>query len=222
LFLFLEPTYLQRFTGGFVGAAGTLFLLFLMTGGDSRQNNRFLMAGVCLGALMAAILSVALATGDPRATTLLSWMTGSTYGIGMPLAVGALLSTLVLVAGTAALIRPLDQFLIGGDSARSRGVDTRRYRMLILGLAALQATVATLIVGPLSFVGIMAPHLAQRAGLVREYPHFLGSAVFGALLMAAADHVGRTVYFPWQLPAGLVAPLLGGPVFAARYLYSRR
>ena len=171
---------------------------------------------------MTAILSVALSTGDPRATILLSWMTGSTYGIGMPLALGALCATLVLVAATAVLVRPLDQLLIDGDSARTRGVDTRRYKIVILALAALQATAATLIVGPLSFVGIMAPHLSQRVGLMRGYPHFLGSAAFGALLMAAADHVGRTAYFPWQLPTGLVAPLLGGPVFAALYLCRRQ
>jgi iron complex transport system permease protein len=222
LFLFAAPSFIERLTGGFAGAAGALLLLFAMTRIDSRQDNRFLLAGISLGALMSAILSVVLSTGDPRATILLSWMTGSTYGIGMPLALGALCATLVLVAATAALVRPLDQLLIGGDSAGSRGVDTRRYKILILGLAALQATAATLIVGPLSFVGIMAPHLAQRVGLMRGYPHFLGSAALGALLMAAADHVGRTVYFPWQLPAGLVAPLLGGPVFAALYLYRRQ
>lgn len=221
LLLFLEPTYFHRLTGGFVGAAGALLLLFLMTRNEARQDNRFLMAGVSLGALMTAILSVALATGDPRAAILLSWMTGSTYGIDMPLAMTALCAALVLMAGTALLIRPLDQLLVGRDSARSRGVDTSRYTILILALAALQATVATLIVGPLSFVGIMAPHLAQRAGLVRGFPHFLGSAAFGALLMGAADLVGRTVHFPWQLPAGLVAPLLGAPLFAALYLWRR-
>jgi ABC-type Fe3+-siderophore transport system permease subunit len=221
LLLFLEPTYVHRLTGGFAGAVGALLLLFLITRSNVRQDNRFLLAGVSLGALMTAILSVALATGDPRAAILLSWMTGSTYGIGMPLALTALCATVVLMAGTAVLIRPLDQFLVGRDSARSRGVDTRRYTILLLALAALQATVATLIVGPLSFVGIMAPHLAQRAGLVRGLPHFLGSSAFGALLMATADLVGRTVHFPWQLPAGLVAPLLGAPLFAALYLWRR-
>jgi ferric hydroxamate transport system permease protein len=68
----------------------------------------------------------------------------------------------------------------------------------------------------------MAPHLAQRIGLTRGFPHLLGTALFGALLMAVADFIGRTAYFPWQLPTGLIATLLGGPVFALLLLRPRK
>ena len=98
----------------------------------------------------------------------------------------------------------------------------KKFQILILGVAALLTAIATLIVGPLSFVGLMAPHLAQRLGLTRGLPHLMGSALFGALLMAMADFIGRTIYFPWQLPTGLVATLLGGPVFALLLIRGRR
>ncbi|MDN3721895.1 iron chelate uptake ABC transporter family permease subunit [Roseibium salinum] len=58
----------------------------------------------------------------------------------------------------------------------------------------------------------MAPHLARRAGLVGTLPQILGAATLGALVMTIADYFGRIAWFPWQLPAGIVATLIGGPV----------
>ena len=88
-----------------------------------------------------------------------------------------------------------------------------RGRLVLLLLAALLTAGATLIVGPLSFIGLLAPHLARLLGLARAVPQLLGAALLGALVMVAADWLGRTLLFPAQLPAGLLASLLGGAYF---------
>lgn len=141
-------------------------------------------------------------------------MTGSTYSVTGAAAVISLICAVAAMAVVPVFLRPLQHFALGEMSAHSHGVNVRTFRILILGFAALLTAIATLVVGPLSFVGLMAPHLAQRIGLTRGFPHLLGTALFGALLMAVADFIGRTAYFPWQLPTGLIATLLGGPVFA--------
>jgi iron complex transport system permease protein len=58
----------------------------------------------------------------------------------------------------------------------------------------------------------MAPHLARRLGLARALPQAVGAVLAGALIMVCADWIGRTAIFPRQIPAGLVATLIGGPV----------
>ncbi len=221
LYMATEPTYLGRLTGGFSGGAAVLVLLFLM-GGNAKTGNRFLILGVSLGALLTSLVSIILASGDPRAISLISWMAGSTYGVNATTAVISLAFALVGIGGVMLFVRPLQQFALGEISAHSRGVDIRIARLMILGFSALLTAIGTLVVGPLSFVGLMAPHLAQRLGLIRGAPHLAGSALIGALLMAVADFIGRTGYFPWQLPSGLIATLLGGPVFAVLLLHSRR
>ncbi|NTS33804.1 Fe(3+)-hydroxamate ABC transporter permease FhuB [Phyllobacterium sp. BT25] len=221
LFLVAQPTYAHRLIGGFSGAGVVLVILFAVNR-RSHAGNQFLIFGVSLGALLTALVSVILASGDPRALFLLSWMAGSTYGV-TPLL--AWTSAAFAIAGLFAVIllaRPLQHFALGDISAHAHGVDIKRFRALILGLSALLTAIATLVVGPLSFVGLMAPHLAQRVGLPRGTTHILGSALFGALLMAAADFIGRTIYFPWQLPTGLVATLLGGPIFAVLIIRGSR
>jgi len=221
LFVVAEPTYGHRLIGGFTGAATVLLMLFAMSR-RAQSGDQFLVLGVSTGAFLTALISVVLASGNPRALSLISWMAGSTYGVGSSL---ALISSGFAIAGLTAvtlLLRPLQQFALGEMSAHSHGVDVRMFRILILGAAAMLTAIATLIVGPLSFVGLMAPHMAKRLGLTRGLAHLLGSALLGALLMATADFIGRTIYFPWQLPTGLVATLLGGPVFAALFIRRSR
>lgn len=77
--------------------------------------------------------------------------------------------------------------------------------------AGVLTTTATLLVGPLSFVGLLAPHIARLAGARRPLQQLWLSATFGATLMVLAEWLGRQVVFPEQMPAGLVATLVGGP-----------
>jgi ferric hydroxamate transport system permease protein len=220
LFLVSAPDYGQRLFGGFLGAAIVLALLLAMSLRKAQSSNQFLIIGVSLGAFLTALFSVILASGDPRAASLLNWMVGSTYATSGETAVISTVCAAVALSLALLFTRPLQLYGLGEGAARSRGVNVRLFRALTLGFAALSTAIATLAVGPLSFVGLMAPHLAQKAGLVRGVRHIWGSALFGALLMAVADFIGRTIYFPWQLPTGLTATLLGGPIFAFLLLRS--
>ncbi|TIM21058.1 MAG: Fe(3+)-hydroxamate ABC transporter permease FhuB, partial [Mesorhizobium sp.] len=88
-----------------------------------------------------------------------------------------------------------------------------RVRVILLVLIAVPTTVATLVIGPLSFVGLMAPHLARMLGFQRALPPLFASAILGGMILVLADWAGRTLIFPWQIPAGLLAALVGGPYF---------
>ncbi|MFT8210966.1 MAG: iron chelate uptake ABC transporter family permease subunit [Symbiopectobacterium sp.] len=84
---------------------------------------------------------------------------------------------------------------------------------LLLLLASVLTAMATLTVGPLSFVGLMAPHLARMMGFSRVIPQLCCSALIGGILMLLADWAGRMILFPNQVPAGLLATFIGAPYF---------
>lgn len=88
--------------------------------------------------------------------------------------------------------------------------------LLLLAVVAVLTAGATLVVGPLSFVGLLAPHMARLLGLTRAREQLAGAVVIGALLMILADWAGRVVLFPSEIPAGLVATLIGGSYFMWR------
>ena len=84
---------------------------------------------------------------------------------------------------------------------------------MILLLAAVLSAASTLLVGPISFIGLLAPHLARRLGFCRAREQLLGAVGCGMLVMLVADWAGRQWLFPDQIPAGLMASLLGGGYF---------
>jgi ferric hydroxamate transport system permease protein len=198
-------------TAAAVGSAGVLGLILAFGSRTSFAPERVLLAGIALSALVDALIGVLSATGDPRALVLLGWMSGSTAGtssgeaLGVGLAAGALVVAALLTARWLAIL-PL-----GGPHARALGIPLSRSRLVLLLLAAAATAAATSVTGPLTFVGLMAPHMVLAAGIRRARPAVAMSALAGAGVMACADLLARTVAFPIQLPTGLVAALVGAP-----------
>jgi len=118
--------------------------------------------------------------------------------------------TLPLLARWAAIL-PL-----GAPVARAIGVDVARSRLAILLVTSALSAAATLIVGPLTFVGLIAPHIARTLGFQRALWQIAAAALVGALIMVAANWIGSTILFPRQVPAGLIAAFIGAPHFLWR------
>ena len=120
---------------------------------------------------------------------------------------------LLLLPVALLLGRWLELLPLGEEMAASFGVDRIRSRMAVLGLAALLTAAATLLVGPVTFIGLLAPHLARRLGCYRAREQLLAAALIGMVVMVFADWAGRQWLFPDQIPAGLMASLIGGGYF---------
>ncbi|NOH63354.1 Fe(3+)-hydroxamate ABC transporter permease FhuB [Vibrio sp. RE88] len=198
------------YLGGLVGAMASLSVIVLLNRKSGFQPERVLLTGVAITALMNAVQSFVLAGGDPRSYQVLAWLSGSTYFVTeatlLPLAV----ATFVLVGFSFLTARWLDILPLGEASSRALGVKVGQARGLLLLLVALLTVSATLVVGPLSFIGLMAPHLARLFGFSRAREHLICSALVGMGLMLLADWLGRQMLYPQEIPAGLVASLIGG------------
>ncbi len=80
-------------------------------------------------------------------------------------------------------------------------------RIVLLLLAACLTAAATLTIGPLSFVGLMAPHIARMMGFRRTLPHMVISGLTGGLLLVFADWCGRMMMFRIRSRRGYCRPL---------------
>ncbi len=99
----------------------------------------------------------------------------------------------------------------GDETARNLGLRVVRVRLILSGVAVLLASVATAIGGLILFVGLLVPHIG-RALLGSDYKLLLPfSAGGGALLVLAADTIGRTVLAPAEIPASIIMAVIGGP-----------
>lgn len=199
------------FLAASAGAALTLAVNLLLQARQNFSPQKVLLTGVAISSLLGTLISLMLISGNPRMAGVLNWMNGSTYGADATAAMYTGVIALCLLALTPLLNRWLLILPLGSLTARGLGLNLNASRLAILLLASLLTAAATLVLGPLSFVGLMAPHLARSLGYRRGKSQITASALTGAILMLLADGCGRMMFFPEQVPAGLLATFIGGP-----------
>lgn len=206
--------------GATLGAVMVLVLVLAFATRAHLPPARLLLAGISISALGSAILSALIAVGDQRAWQILAWIGGSASSATptTALILLALMAAVLLVA--LACARWLTILPLGQSMPQALGLPLRRARLCLIAIAALATGAASLLVGPLSFVGLVAPHIVARAGVTRSGEALVAACLIGAGLMAAADIGARLVAFPYELPLGLFAALLGGPYLV--WLLGRR
>ena len=211
-FVFLPQFgYIGIVLSGLLGASIVLSLILWLA---RRVNPAYLLLiGVAIAALMGGLLSLVKISGDQRLQAVLSWLSGSTYLANPETAWLLVIFALVLFLLSFILIKPLEILSLGSGVARELGVPLRLFQSLILILVAALSTISTLAVGPLSFVGLMIPHLATTLGAVQLKRQLQLAAILGAGLMVLADWIGRYIIFPYEIPAGTIAAIIGGAYF---------
>lgn len=222
LFLLPAPDMAAQLGFGGIGAFAVLIAIFLFGIRSGFAPERVLLTGIALGAMLDAFFSVLAASGDPRAMIVMQWMSGSTYLVDTPKAISAMMAAIAGLALTFLAHRWLDLLPLGAQAAQAIGIRVNFARACLFALAAAMTAAATLVVGPLSFIGLMGPHLARELGLRRAAPQLMGAALAGGSLMVLADWFGRMIAFPYQMPAGLVSALVGAPLLLILLMKRRR
>ncbi len=210
-FTVVGPAASTLFGAAFAGAAISLAVMLTLSRRGGFSPTRMLLAGVAISGMAQSLVAIGSASGSANAFLLRSLMLGLTYIVGPGIAMGAAAAALAGLVLTCFASRWLDLLPMGDATATAVGVNVRRARLLLWCLAATLSAVATLVVGPLSFVGLLAPHLARMAGFGKGRSQAIAASVSGALLMIAADWLGRNLIFPQQLPAGVLAMLIAAP-----------
>jgi len=215
LMMFIVPgdAFVWLLPAGSAGAAVTLLVIMVASGIRSFSAERMLLTGIALSTAFSTLLTLLLASGDPRMGGLLTWISGSTYSVTADAARRTLGLAAILMLLVPFLRRWINILPLGSVTAKSVGMALTPSRMAILMLAAIMTAAATLTVGPLSFIGLMAPHMARMMGFRRAMPQWMVASILGGLLMVFADWCGRMFLFPNQIPAGLLATFIGAPYF---------
>lgn len=196
------------------GALAAGALLFALAARGGFDPTRLVLVGLGVAAGGQALSTLLVVSTDPwNQSRAITWLGGSTYGT-LPDALAPVAALIGAVgAGVVFLRRDLDLVQLDADTPRLLGVRHGPVRGLALLAAVVLTGAATAAVGVIGFVGLVAPHVA-RLLVGPEHRRMTGLAVvLGALLVLAADTLGRTALAPNQLPVGLVCALVGAPVF---------
>jgi iron complex transport system permease protein len=200
----------------FAGALGALAIVAGLSTARRRGSPAvvLLLGGVTVHLLLSAVIAFVQYLADFTETFRnVRWLMGSLDVASYSPILAALAPMAIGWAGFAMLPRVLDLLSVGSESAAARGVDVERTERIALVSASLATGAAVSLAGPVSFVGIIVPHLVR---LIVGADHRLvlpASALFGAAFLIGCDLVARTLIAPLELPVGIVTAIIGGPVF---------
>ncbi|AOC55356.1 FecCD family ABC transporter permease [Bacillus pumilus] len=203
---------LFTFGGGLLAAAVIVLLAY------NRQEGlvpiRLILVGIAVAAGFSALtLYLSLKLNEDTYTFASRWLVGNVWGRDW-IHVLALLPWIVcLVPLTLMQSNTLNALTLGDAVASSVGVRVQRQRLLLLTLAVGLASASVSMTGGIGFIGLVAPHLARRlVGSLHQY--FLPvSALLGLLILVSADTIGRSIFAPNAIPAGVVVAFIGAPYF---------
>ncbi len=175
---------------------------------------RLIIVGIGLTSVMGALTTMMITFGEiDDVTRALIWLTGSVYGRGWA-DVRALLPWLMLfVPGALLMSRQLNALNLGEEVARGLGSSIERERGLLLLTSAALAAAAVTVAGTIGFVGLIAPHIARRLVGPSHEGLMPVAALTGGLIVVLADLLGRTVFAPVEVPAGVITAAVGAPFF---------
>ncbi len=197
-----------------VGALVAFALVYGLAWRSGLDPDRLVIIGIALWSGGMALITLLIVTSDPWNTAkALTWLSGSTYGRTLDQVLPVALALVLLTPVLWARHRELDLHSLDDDTPRVLGMRVERSRLAILLAAGVLAATAVSAIGVVAFVGLVAPHLARSLVGGRHSRVIPVSAAIGAVLVSAADTLGRTVIAPAQVPAGLVIALVGTPYF---------
>ncbi len=194
-----------------LGAITVLLLLRLLAPKNSPE--KLVLAGVAIAASLGAVATIIVVEARLQTAQALSWLVGSTHARGY--ADASMLMPWVFALSAIGLLfsRHLDAFLLGDEKARSLGLATGTASKYAMVYAACAVAIAVSSIGAVSFVALLAPHAARLLTGARHAKNLPIAMMLGAVMLAFADTVGRSIIAPLELPAGIITAIIGAPAF---------
>lgn len=206
----------------FVGAFACTMLIVAVANKAGGSRVTIVLAGVAVSTLLSAGISLLKLLYPDLALAYNYFSVGGVSGVtfhelSLPaVIILAVLATAMMLSGR------LNLLCLGDSMVRTLGVRVKLLRTIALLLASASAAAAVSFAGLLGFVGLMVPHISRKlvgGGDVRKLLPI--SALLGAALVVLADLLGRVLFAPSEIPAGIITAFIGAPFFFVLLLQRR-
>ncbi len=221
IILLIAPAYTEVLPiVAFAGGAVACLLVYIMAWKKGLRPERIVLSGVAVNTILGGVISFMSVMYSERIQSAMMWLNGTLSNktwadvemIGVYSILGLVLSLF--------MIRKANILQLGDDVAINLGINVVRTRVVISVIAVFLAGISTAVVGIVSFVGLIVPHISRMImGTDHKYT-IPFSMVLGSIVLLLADTLGRSVWAGVEIPVGVIMAIVGGPFFL--YLLRKR
>ncbi|WP_424464186.1 FecCD family ABC transporter permease [Pseudoclavibacter helvolus] len=202
---------------GFLGALAVTVAVYLIgsSGRGPADPIRLTLAGVAIGAVFSGMTTGMTLSNPDAFDRMRSWNAGSLLGRGFDVLLPVLPFIVLAVLGALLLAPGLNALALGDDVARAQGANVGAIRVAVVIAVTVLAGTATALAGPISFVGLLVPHVARWLFGVDQRVILSVSVVLAPVIVLLSDVLGRILIAPAEIPVGIVTAFVGAPVLIA-------
>ncbi|SDG24434.1 iron complex transport system permease protein [Methanolobus vulcani] len=172
------------------------------------------LAGIIVGGLFSAIISLMKFVADPysKLPDIVFWLMGSFSKASsanlLPIMPIFIIAMLIII-----LLRwQLNVLSMGDEEARSLGIDTKRFRPIVIVCSTLLTAAAVCIGGVIGWVGLIIPHISRMVVGPDHKDMIIASILLGGSYLLAVDTICRTLASV-EIPISIITSILGAPIF---------
>ena len=222
MFFFQGTTFLTGWVSIFImpftallGAFLAAFLIYLLSWKNGKVTPvRLLLVGIGINAAFMAGLVIFQMKMEPNDfMKTIVWLSGTIWGTNWNFVWALLPWLFILIPITFYKSRILDVMGLGDQIAIGVGLHIEKERRLLLLISVALAGACVSVGGGITFLGLIAPHIARKLVGPRHARLLPMTAVLGGLLLLSADTIGRVIMAPMELPVGIIVSILGAPYF---------
>ncbi|WP_078432119.1 FecCD family ABC transporter permease [Metabacillus halosaccharovorans] len=200
----------------FLGALVTAILIYVFSY-DRKvglQPIRLVLIGVGFSLALSGLMIVLISSADRvKVDFIAKWLAGNIWGTDWPFILALLPWLIILIPFTLYKANRLNILSLSEPVAVGVGLSIEKERIVLLLTAVALAASAVSVTGGISFIGLMAPHIARALVGPRNQLFIPIAVLVGGFLLLFADTVGRNLIEPDGLPAGIMVALIGAPYF---------
>lgn len=207
------------------GAITSGLILYLLSykKGRGLDSKRLILNGIAIQLGMNAVLTIMTLTLDSNQYDfLVRFQTGNFWNVTWDVVI---MLVPWIIAGSlfmASRIKSLNIMELGDEVAIDLGVNVKKEKKMLMGVALVVAAACVSAGGNMSFVGLLAPHISRKI-VGTKYEHLIPTTLLvGGILVVVADMIARVIIQPTMLPTGIVTSIIGAPYFIFMYIRQGR
>ncbi|HLO85955.1 MAG TPA: iron ABC transporter permease [Nostocaceae cyanobacterium] len=207
----------------FVGAFASALLIYLLAFDRGTHPVRLILIGVGIAAAVKAVTNLLITFGEIYdVSQALVWLAGSVNGRTWEQFFYLLPWLIVFIPLAFINSTQLNALALGDDIAKNLGIKIELQRSWLLLISSALAGAAVATAGDVSFIGLIAPHIARQ--LTNDsYEGLLPiTAIIGAILIVISDFLGRVLFAPLEIPCGVITAIIGAPYFIFLLIKNRK
>jgi iron complex transport system permease protein len=198
---------------GFAGALITSVLIYAVSYNRQTglQPGRLVLVGIGFSIALSGMMIVLISSAErTKVEFIAKWLAGNIWGTDWPFVLALIPWLLLLIPFTLYKANRLNLLGLSEPVAIGVGVSLEKERIVLTLAAVALAASAVSVTGGITFIGLMAPHLAKALVGPRNQLFIPIAILLGGWLLLLADTIGRNV---GETPAGIVVALIGAPYF---------